>query len=61
MSKEKILIIDDEESIRQLCTAVLTSEDYQVRSASNGIEGLKIVGTETFDLILTDIKNVWGN
>ena len=55
MPREKILIIDDEESIRQLCTAVLTSEDYQVRSASNGIEGLKIVGTESFDLILTDI------
>lgn len=55
MSKEKILIIDDEESIRQLCTAVLTSEDYQVTCASNGIEGLKMVGYESFDLILTDI------
>ncbi|HLF85484.1 MAG TPA: HD domain-containing phosphohydrolase [Nitrospiria bacterium] len=55
MSKEKILIIDDEESIRQLCTAALISQDYQVRCASNGIEGLKMVGYESFDLILTDI------
>lgn len=56
MSSEKILIIDDEDSIRQLCSAVLTSEDYSVKSASNGVEALKIVGSEPFDLILTDIK-----
>lgn len=56
MSSEKILIIDDEDSIRQLCSAVLTSNDYLVRSASNGIEALKMVGSEPFDLILTDIK-----
>lgn len=56
MSKGKILIIDDEDSIRQLCSAVLTSEDYLIRSASNGIEALKLVGFEPFDLILTDIR-----
>lgn len=56
MPNEKILIIDDEDSIRQLCSAVLKSENYAVRSASNGIEALKMVGAEPFDLILTDIK-----
>jgi len=36
--QSKILIIDDEEIVRDSCTAILSGSDYQVQTAKNGIK-----------------------
>jgi len=52
----KILIIDDERSIRNTLKDILSYESYQVSLAENGMEAIKMVGSNEFDVILCDIK-----
>ena len=52
----KILIIDDEQSIRDTLKEILEYEKYDVNEAKNGEEGLKILTKEKFDVALCDIK-----
>jgi len=54
---ETIMIVDDEESIRQTCGNYLQSLGYQVELFENGIEALKRfnVNSIKFDLIITDL------
>jgi len=56
MAKPKILIIDDEAIVRVSCKKCLVPEGYDVDSAENGIAGLRLVESNTYDLILTDLK-----
>ncbi|HXX53711.1 MAG TPA: response regulator [Thermodesulfovibrionales bacterium] len=56
MAKPRILIIDDEAIVRISCKKCLAPEDYDVDSAENGITGLQMVKSNTYDLILTDLK-----
>jgi DNA-binding NtrC family response regulator len=56
MQKEKVLIIDDEDFILQLSRDILTKSHYVVKTASDGNEGIKLLNSDKFDLILTDIK-----
>jgi DNA-binding NtrC family response regulator len=56
MNKKKILVIDDEEIVRTSCNRTLAPAGFEVRLARNGVEGLKILEEETFDLVLTDLK-----
>ncbi len=51
-----ILIIDDEESIRDSMSQVLRKEGYRVRTAGEGKEGLNIFGKETFQAVFLDLK-----
>ncbi|MBA4366308.1 MAG: response regulator [Desulfobacterium sp.] len=55
--KYKILIIDDSEEILNTYKKFFTKKNYSVATASNGLDGLKILQTEPsdFDLIITDI------
>lgn len=55
MLAEKLLIVDDEEDIRDLVKAYLEKEGYQVFEAENGIEALKLVRTLDFLIIILDI------
>ena len=50
-----ILVIDDEENIRNLYRAVLESEGYQVHAAEDGVVGLRLFQERVFDLVITDI------
>lgn len=52
----KILIIDDEKSIRKTLREILEYEKYQVDEAADGIEGLSLIQKEKYDIILCDIK-----
>ncbi|MCL6101129.1 MAG: sigma-54 dependent transcriptional regulator [Bacteroidetes bacterium] len=52
----KILVIDDEKSIRNTLKDILGFEGYQVEMAENGIIGLELVKSTDFDIILCDIK-----
>jgi len=53
---EKLLLIDDERPILETLGLSISSEGYEVFTAENGKEGLKIFDREGIKLILTDIK-----
>ena len=53
---KKILIIDDERSIRATLKEILEFEKYLVETAQDGIEGYKMSEEKNFDLIICDIK-----
>jgi len=52
----KILIIDDERSIRSTLREILEYEDYVVEDIDNGIDGLELIKKNDYDLVLCDIK-----
>jgi len=52
----KILIIDDERSIRSTLREILEYEDYIVEDIDNGVDGLDLIQKGDFDLVLCDIK-----
>ncbi|HKK68799.1 MAG TPA: sigma-54 dependent transcriptional regulator [Bacteroidales bacterium] len=52
----KILVIDDEKSIRNVLKDILEYEKYTVELAENGKEGLKKIKDNSIDLVLCDIK-----
>ena len=52
----KILIIDDEPSIREVIREILEMEDYDVCEAGNGMEALEIAKSEQISLALLDVK-----
>lgn len=55
-SKKQILVIDDEEIVRQLFKDSLDSSRYQVTTAKSGNEASKLVNSRSFDLIFVDLK-----
>jgi len=57
----KILIVDDDPSIRNTLKEVLSRESYQVTTAGSGEEALKIMRETNFDLALLDLKMVGMN
>ncbi len=56
MTKGKILVIDDEDIVLISCRRALTPEGYEVKTAKNGADGLRMLEAEPFDLALVDIK-----
>lgn len=52
----KVLIIDDEKSIRNSLREVLEYENFTVTEAEDGMSGLSLIKKEDFDAILCDIK-----
>ncbi len=52
----RILIIDDEKSIRNSLKEILEYEKYKVDEAPDGIEGIKMAEKEKYDIIFCDIK-----
>ena len=56
MSIKRILVADDEESIRWVLSKSLTKQGYQVDLASNGREALLLSRKQTYDLAVLDIK-----
>ena len=52
----KLLIIDDEKSIRNTLKEILEFEGHEVALAADGVEGLEKAVAENFDVIFSDIK-----
>lgn len=50
-----ILVIDDEELVRQTLESILREAGFDVATAANGEEGLKFLGDHAVDLVVTDI------
>jgi two-component system response regulator PilR (NtrC family) len=56
MIKDKILVADDEQSMREFLDIMLKKEGYKVSLASNGEEVVKLIDNDLFDLVLMDIR-----
>jgi len=52
---KRILIIDDDRFFIELMKIILSQEGYEVLTACHGKEGMKILNTETVDLIIVDL------
>jgi two-component system, NtrC family, response regulator PilR len=52
----KILVVDDEQSIRDFLAIMLKKEGHEAVTAGNGADALRAVQTEIFDLVITDVK-----
>ncbi|HTD66128.1 MAG TPA: response regulator [Candidatus Limnocylindria bacterium] len=61
--KRKLLLVDDDPSVRKMLGRLLIAEGYQVLPAANGQEALDIAAATELDLVLLDlnlpVKNGW--
>jgi putative nucleotidyltransferase with HDIG domain len=56
MTSERILIVDDEEAIREIVSSMLDNAGYKTMQAASGKEALEILGSgEEFQLMLSDL------
>ncbi len=53
---ERILIVEDEELMRELLTKILAKENYRIYQASSAEEALKLMQDQAYDLVLTDLR-----
>lgn len=53
---KKILVIDDEEIVRTSCLRALQHEGYEVMLAASGTEGLNMLNSDSYELVLLDLK-----
>jgi two-component system response regulator PilR (NtrC family) len=54
--KGKILVVDDEKSMREILDIFLRNEGYSVAAADNGKSAMEILKHDFFDLVITDMK-----
>jgi DNA-binding response OmpR family regulator len=55
-AKERILVVDDDSSVREMLTRVLVGEGYSVLAAANGMSALEIVAATKIGLVLLDLN-----
>jgi len=61
VNSKKILVVDDEVKMQKTVQEILVVENYNVKTASDGLECLEIVKQELFDVILLDINLPFKN
>jgi two-component system response regulator AtoC len=54
--RKRILIVDDDSSIRHMLGRILVDEGYEALAAADGRAGLKIAAAQDVDLVLLDLK-----
>src|ERR1700736_2879209 len=54
-SSHKVLLVDDDEGIREMMNATLAHKGFDVVVAVNVTEALKLITTESFDVLITDL------
>ena len=52
----RILVVDDEQVVRDGCSRVLRGKGYEVLTAENGQAAMDLLAKETVDIILLDLK-----
>jgi signal transduction histidine kinase len=57
----RLLVVDDEESLRITTAAIFEKEGYVVDTASSGDEAIDLLGKEDYDLVLTDLHMEGGD
>jgi CheY-like chemotaxis protein len=53
---KRILLVDDERSVRETLRSLLCHDDHEVVEANNGAEALRLFAQDQFDLVLTDLR-----
>src|SRR5262245_26600413 len=56
MSKARVLIVDDEKSMRDLLSITLEKEGYDVETAAGGELAIEMLHRETVDVVITDLR-----
>lgn len=56
MGTERILVVDDEEHMRQLLAKMLTEQGYAVEASAEGEDALRRLREELYDMVITDIR-----
>jgi PAS domain S-box-containing protein len=56
MANERILVVDDQPMVAQICADILAEAGYQVSPAYSGRQALTLLEAESFDLLLADLK-----
>ena len=61
--RKRILLVDDQQSVREAISLLLSLDEHTVIEAGNGVEALDVFGREQFDLVITDFEmpNMKGN
>jgi CheY-like chemotaxis protein/anti-sigma regulatory factor (Ser/Thr protein kinase) len=53
--RARILIVDDEEEVRQILFEVLNDNGHEIKTASDGIQGIAMCKESNFDMVFTDL------
>lgn len=61
MAGGRLLVVDDEESLRITTAAILEKEGYAVDTAASGDEAIALLGQKDYDLVLTDLHMEGGD
>jgi len=56
MARHRILVVDDEENLRDVLVEVLKRDGHDVESACDGTEGLRRTRDSRYDLVITDLR-----
>lgn len=56
MSNLKILIVDDEENMLEMLKNFFLINDYECKTATNGLEALDVLKKDQIDIVITDMK-----
>ena len=51
----KVLLVDDDDAVRDMMTATLEHKGFDVVAATNVTEALKLITTNSFDVLITDL------
>ncbi|MEM6732460.1 MAG: response regulator, partial [Myxococcota bacterium] len=54
--QKRILVVDDEEGMREMLTMTLRRRGYDVHTASHGREALEVLGAQPVDIVLSDVR-----
>ncbi|HEX3559975.1 MAG TPA: response regulator [Pyrinomonadaceae bacterium] len=54
--RSRVLVVDDDESVRVTTAAILEQEGYELATAADGREALEMAARGHFDLVLTDLR-----
>src|SRR3954471_19084961 len=54
--KSRVLVVDDEESIREFLEIMLRKEGYEVTCAEDGQKALELIKKKSFDLVISDLQ-----
>ncbi|MGZ3538956.1 MAG: response regulator, partial [Thermodesulfobacteriota bacterium] len=56
MGKERILVVDDEETVREMVSKIINLIGHEVVTTGNGREALEILRSQPFSIMITDVK-----
>ncbi len=56
MARHRILVVDDEENLRDVLVEVLKRDGHDVESAADGVEGMRRIEEDRYDLVITDLR-----